>query len=69
MLGQPRRGLCLLCGQVVPGWEASVLRARAILSAAMSDAPDLPDPDEPLEPADPDDGGDAPAGAPADDDL
>jgi hypothetical protein len=55
MLGHPARGFCPLCGQLVPGWERSVMRARAVLSAAMSDDPNVPDPDPPLDPDMPDD--------------
>jgi hypothetical protein len=61
MLNHPARGFCPLCGQLVPSWQASVTRARAVLSAAMSNDPDLPpvdepvDPDEPADPADTDD--------------
>jgi hypothetical protein len=55
MLGHPARGFCPLCGQLVPSWYASVIRARAVLSAAMSDTPDVPDPDAPVDPDLPDD--------------
>ena len=55
LLCHPARGFCPLCGQLVPSWQASVTRARAVLSAAMSNDPDLPPVDEPVNPdADPD---------------
>jgi hypothetical protein len=61
MLRHPSRGFCPLCGQLVPGWDRAVTRARAVLSAAMSNDPDLPPVDDPLDPDEPAD--------PADDDL
>jgi hypothetical protein len=69
MLGHPAHGFCPLCGQLVPGWQASVMRARAVLSAAMSTDPNLPPVDDPLDPDlpdDPDDDDDdtPPGGAP-----